>query len=69
MTTLTTKTGEPKLVTRCTYPLTAAGAVKRIYSDLATIDVTEEGFVVRDMAGGISREVLQGLTGAPLKFG
>ncbi len=69
MTTHTTKTGEPKLVTRCTYPLTAAGAVKRIYSDLATIAITEEGFVVRDMASGISREVLQGLTGAPLKFG
>jgi len=68
MTTHTTKTGEPKLVGRCSYPLTAAGAVNRIYTDLAVIDVTAAGFVVRDMTAGISPRQLQDLTGAPLHF-
>lgn len=68
MTTHTTKNGEPKLVARCSYPLTAAGAVKRIYTDLAVIDVTERGFIVRDMAEGLTPKQLQDLTGAPLHF-
>lgn len=68
MTTQTTKTGEPKLVRRCSYPLTAARAVKRIYSDLAVIDVAETGFIVRDMAPGVTPARLQELTGAPLHF-
>ncbi len=42
----TTKDGTPKLVTKCSYPLTAPGAVKRVYTNLATIDVTDRGFVV-----------------------
>src|SRR5471030_1346090 len=45
----TTKPGESRLVHRCTYPLTAVGCVKRVYTNLAVIDVTDEGFVVRDM--------------------
>jgi 3-oxoadipate CoA-transferase beta subunit len=68
MTTHTTKTGEPKLVHRCGYPLTAPRAVKRVYSDLAVIDVTGTGFVVRDMAPGLTRAELQRRTGAPLRF-
>jgi 3-oxoadipate CoA-transferase beta subunit len=39
-----TKNGEPKLVTSCTYPLTGCGVVNRIYTDLAVIEVTPEGF-------------------------
>lgn len=68
MTTHTTKDGAPKLVTRCAYPLTTGGAVKRIYSDLATIEVTANGFVVTAMADGVSRDELQKLTGAALHF-
>jgi len=62
----TTKEGTPKLVTKCTYPLTAPGAVKRIYTNLATIDVTERGFVVLGMAPGLSLEALQARTEAKL---
>ena len=62
----TTKDGTPKLVTQCTYPLTAPGAVKRIYTNLATIDVTERGFVVLDIVPGLSLEDLQARTQARL---
>ena len=48
----TTKDGTSKLVHRCSYPLTAVGAVKRVYTNLAVLDVTERGFVVLDMAPG-----------------
>jgi 3-oxoadipate CoA-transferase beta subunit len=62
----TTKTGEPKLVTKCSYPLTAPAAVKRVYTNLATIDVTERGFVVLDIVPGMSFEDLQARTDAKL---
>lgn len=68
MTAHTTKEGEPKLVEKCRYPLTAEGVVKRIYTDLAVIDVTDDGFVVTDMVAGLSPEELQAKTGAPLRF-
>lgn len=68
MTTHTTKAGEPKLVPRCTYPLTAAGVVDRVYTDLAVLDVTAEGFLVREMVAGLTREDLQGATAARLSF-
>ena len=62
----TTKSGEARLVESCTYPLTAVGAVDRIYTDLAVIDVTAEGFLVCEMVAGIDRDELQARTGAPL---
>ncbi len=62
----TTRDGTPKLVERCTYPLTALGSVTRIYTDLAVIDVTPAGFVLRDTAPGVSRAQVTALTGAPL---
>ena len=55
-----TKKGEPKIVERCTYPLTAARCVSRIYTDLAVIDVTPQGLVVVDIVDGLSREELLG---------
>jgi 3-oxoadipate CoA-transferase beta subunit len=62
----TTKDGSPKLVKKCTYPLTAPGAVKRIYTNLATLDVTDRGFEVLAMAPGLSFEDLQARTEAKL---
>jgi 3-oxoadipate CoA-transferase beta subunit len=61
-----TKDGQSKLVTTCSYPLTAQACVKRIYTNLATIDVTERGFVVLGMAPGLTLENLQARTDAKL---
>ncbi len=63
-----TKTGEPKIVRECTYPLTGKQVVDRIYTDLAIIDVGKEGLVVREMAPGVDREYLMERTGARLVF-
>lgn len=62
----TTKTGEPKLVESCTYPLTGQGVVDRIYTDLAVIDITPAGFQAVELAPGVPFEHVQALTGAPL---
>jgi 3-oxoadipate CoA-transferase, beta subunit len=61
-----TKSGESRLVRRCTYPLTALNAVKRVYTNLAVLDVTEQGFAVREMVEGLTLETLQNMTDAPL---
>src|SRR5207244_8900982 len=55
----TTKSGESKLVERCSYPLTGIGCVDRIYTDLAIIDVTPEGLRVIEMIEGLSFAELQ----------
>lgn len=60
------RSGAPKLVDRCTYPLTAPNSVQRVYSDLAIIDITPKGFEVREMVPGMTLEALQAVTGAPL---
>ena len=64
----TTRNGEPKLVERCTYPLTGVGVVSAVYTDLAVIDVTGEGLVVRELIGDMEFDELRGLTGAPLRL-
>ena len=61
-----TKSGESKIVERCSYPLTGVGCVSRIYTDLATIDVAPQGLRVVDMAEGLTLEELAKLTGVPL---
>ncbi len=61
-----TKSGESKIVERCTYPLTGVGCVARIYTDLATIDITPGGLRVVDMIDGLTLAELQTLTGVPL---
>lgn len=61
-----TKTGDSKIVERCTYPLTGIGCVSRIYTDLAVLDVTPEGLRVREMAPGLTLADLQAVTAAPL---
>jgi 3-oxoadipate CoA-transferase beta subunit len=68
MTTHVTREGRPKLLPRCSFPLTAAGVVDRVYTDLAVLDVTPEGFVVLEMAPGLTAVELQGLTAARLSF-
>jgi 3-oxoadipate CoA-transferase beta subunit len=64
-----TKSGESKLVERCSYPLTGIGCVGRIYTDLAVIDVTPSGLVALEWVDGLSFEELAGLTSAPLQRG
>ena len=64
----TTKDGESKLMRRCTYPLTAVGAAKRVYTNLAVLDVTGDGFAVREMVPGLTFEALQDVTDAPLRL-
>lgn len=61
------KDQSPKLMKQCTYPLTGAGVVNHVYTDLAIIDVTPDGLEVRAMVEGLSMETLQQKTGAPLK--
>lgn len=62
----TTKTGAPKLVESCTFPLTAVRIVSRIFTDLAVVDVTENGFQLVELAPGIDFDVVEERTGAPL---
>lgn len=61
-----TKSGESKIVENCSYPLTGIGCVDRIYTDLAVIDVTERGLVVREVVAGMRFEELQAVTAASL---
>jgi 3-oxoadipate CoA-transferase beta subunit len=61
-----TKTGEPKLVEACTFPLTGRGVVNRIYTDLAVIEVTEDGFQLIELSPGIEFEFVKERTAAPL---
>jgi 3-oxoadipate CoA-transferase beta subunit len=61
-----TKAGEPKLVEACSYPLTGQAVVSRIYTDLAVIDVTPQGFAVVELAPGVDFDYVQERTGARL---
>jgi len=62
----TNKAGESKLLDKCVLPLTGQGCVNRVITDLATIDVTPEGFRLVECAAGVTREQVQAATGAPL---
>lgn len=64
----TTRDGAPRLVETCSYPLTGVGVVNRIYTDLAVIEVTPDGFLVQEILEGLSRDALQAKTDAPLSF-
>ncbi|NEX62022.1 CoA transferase subunit B [Noviherbaspirillum galbum] len=61
-----TKSGESKIVERCTYPLTGIGCVNRIYTDLAVLDVTADGLAVREIVPGLGFAELQRLSGVTL---
>jgi len=58
----TTKDGKPKILKQCTFPLTAPRRVSLIITDLAVIEVTEEGLVLKEIAPGWSAEEVQELT-------
>ncbi len=62
----TTKEGAPRIRHRCSYPLTAAGVVKRVYTNLAVLDISARGVVVREMVEGLSLAELQAKTEPPL---
>ncbi|MCX7372330.1 MAG: 3-oxoacid CoA-transferase subunit B [Alphaproteobacteria bacterium] len=61
-----TKDGRPKLVPECGYPLTALRAVTRVYTNLGVFDVTPRGFVVVDLAPGVTLEQAQAASAAKL---
>jgi len=62
----TTKEGEPRIVSNCTFPLTARQCVSLIVTDLAVIEVTKEGLVLREIAPGWTVPEVQALTEAKL---
>ena len=62
----TTKDGKPRIRKKCGYPLTAPHCVKRVYTNLAVLDVTREGIIVREMVDGLDLAKLQALTEAEL---
>jgi 3-oxoadipate CoA-transferase beta subunit len=63
---LLTKQGQSKLVSKCSYPLTGIGCVKRVYTDLATLACSANGLLVIDMVPGLTLEALSKLIGLPL---
>ncbi|MGX6509468.1 CoA transferase subunit B [Rhodococcus sp. SJ-2] len=62
----TDKQGNPKLVEKCSLPLTGEGVVQRIITNLAVIDVTDNGLALRECAPGVTEEQVRAATGAPL---
>jgi len=63
---LLTKTGQSKVVAQCTYPLTGIGCVKRIYTDLATLECSPAGLRLIDLVDGLSHAELQSRVGLPI---
>jgi 3-oxoadipate CoA-transferase, beta subunit len=63
----TDSAGRSKLVERCSYPLTAAGCVSRVYTDLAVLHVRPDGFWLADVAPGVSEEEVLAATAAPVR--
>ncbi|WP_316858944.1 3-oxoacid CoA-transferase subunit B [uncultured Cohaesibacter sp.] len=66
LTTHTDRKGKSKLLEACSLPLTARGCVQRIFTDMAVIDVTPEGFALKEIAAGLSVTDVVAATAAPL---
>jgi len=64
----TTRDGQPRLRKRCVLPLTAAGVVSRVMSDLGLFDVTPEGLVLREIAPGFTPDEVRAMTEAELQI-
>jgi len=62
------KDGRSKLLPACTYPLTGLGCVSRVYTELATMDITATGVKVLELIGDITPQALQEVTQVPLDF-
>jgi len=63
---LLTKKGESKIVERCSYPLTGIECVKRVYTDLATIECTPQGLKLVDVVEGLEHAELERIVGLPI---
>jgi 3-oxoadipate CoA-transferase beta subunit len=64
---LLTKQGQSKVVRTCTYPLTGLACVSRIYTDLATLEVTDQGLKLIDAVSGLSHADLEALMGLTIQ--
>jgi 3-oxoadipate CoA-transferase beta subunit len=64
---LLTRSGESKVVAKCTYPLTGIACVKRIYTDVATLDCTPDGLRLVDAVDGLAHDELERLVGLPIR--
>jgi 3-oxoacid CoA-transferase subunit B len=62
----TTREGAPRIVSQCSFPLTAKNCVDKVFTDLAVMDVTKQGLVLREVAPGWTAGEVQALTEAPL---
>ena len=68
LTTHVDRKGRPKLLEKCSLPLTAHQCVKRIFTDMAVVDVEADGFCLRELAEGVALEDVIAATGAPLNI-
>ncbi|MFY9852987.1 MAG: 3-oxoacid CoA-transferase subunit B [Terracidiphilus sp.] len=64
----TAQDGSPKLLRHCILPLTGAGVVQRVITDLCVVDITPDGFEVNELAPGVTREQVKRQTDAPVRF-